>query len=370
MNDLAAHPFPLHRVVPKSDWTPPAGTRFISADDHQMEPPRLWEDRLTGADKARAPRHWQDEFNLHHLEVDGVSYDTPGFEPDNHPEGRPGFWDVKHRLADMDAEGIEASVIFHQHAAALIRMQDKDLWFKCIDVFNEWLAEWRMAAPNRLFPVAYLPTIYKPEMSRDYMQKIKDLGFQAVEIPSFPRGVRYNGKEMLPMWEAIEEAGLPLSMHVGVHIDATGTGALGINMARNMQPFYALFPQLVFSGLFDRFPNLKIVFTEGGASWAAPSIANADKIYRDYAAVLRPKLEHKPSYYWHRNCWTTFMDDPVALDLIDWIGADKMMWSIDYPHPEGVFGESMRIAKQIYDKGGEENFKKIVGGNAAALWGI
>jgi len=46
------------------------------------------------------------------------------------------------------------------------------------------------------------------------------------------------------------------------------------------------------------------------------------------------------------------------------------MWSIDYPHPEGVFGESMMIAKQIYDKGGEERFKKIVGGNAAKLWGI
>jgi len=64
------------------------------------------------------------------------------------------------------------------------------------------------------------------------------------------------------------------------------------------------------------------------------------------------------------------MDDPVALDLLDWIGVDKLMWSVDYPHPEGVFGESMQIAKQIYDKAGEESFKKIVGGTAAKLWGI
>ena len=66
-----------------------------------------------------------------------------------------------------------------------------------------------------------------------------------------------------------------------------------------------------------------------GASWVAPSITGADKIYRDYYSVLRPRIEHKPSYYWHKNCWTTFMDDPAALDLIDWIGEDKMMWSID-----------------------------------------
>ena len=368
MNDLTAF-WPKNRVLSKGDWTPPAGTRFISSDDHLMEAENLWEDRLKGPDKDRAPKFWQDEQGIFHLVVDGESYNTPGFDL-SFPEGRPGFWDTQKRIEDMDAEGIDASITFHSRAAALIRMKDKDLWFKCIDVFNEWMAEWKMAAPDRLFPVAYLPTFYKPEMTRDYMQKIKDLGFKAVEIPSAPRGVRYNGSEMLPMWEAIAEAGLPLSIHIGVALEYTGTGALAANINRNLQPFNPLFGQLVFSGLFDRFPDLKIVFTEGGASWVAPSITGADKIYRDYISALRPRIEHKPSYYWHKNCWTTFMDDPVALDLIDWIGEDKMMWSIDYPHPEGVFGESMKIAKQIYDKAGEERFKKIVGGNAAKLWGI
>lgn len=131
-----------------------------------------------------------------------------------------------------------------------------------------------------------------------------------------------------------------------------------------------LFGQLVFSGLFDRFPNLKVVFTEGGASWVAPTLAGSDKIYRDYITAIRPKIEHKPSHYWHQNCWTTFMDDPVALDLVDWIGEDKLMWSVDYPHPEGVFGESMQIAERMHAKLGDVRFRKIVGGNAAKLWGI
>jgi predicted TIM-barrel fold metal-dependent hydrolase len=369
MNKQTAIAWPKDRELSKGDWTPPAGTRFVSSDDHLMEVPHLWEDRLKGADKDRAPKFWQDERGIFHMEVEGVSYNTPGFDLE-FPEGRPGFWDTQSRLEDMDAEGIDASITFHSRAASLIRMQDKDLWFKCMDVFNEWLSEWRMAAPDRLFPVAYLPTFFKPEMTRDYLQKVKELGFKAIEIPSSPRGVRYNGKEMLPMWEAIAESGLPLSIHIGVNLEFSGSGALGANLNRNLQPFNALFGQLVFSGLFDRFPDLRIVFTEGGAAWVAPTISGADKIYRDYATAIRPKIEHAPSYYWHKNCWTTFMDDPVALDLVDWIGEDKMMWSIDYPHPEGVFGESMSIAKKIYDRLGEKRFKKIVGGNAAALWGI
>ena len=369
MNQQSPIAWPKHRELSKGLWTPPEGTRFVSSDDHLMEVPHLWEDRLKGADKDRAPKFSQDERGLFHMSVDGIDYETPGFDME-FPEGREGFWDVSKRLADMDAEGIDASVVFHGRSAGLIRMADKDLFFRCMDVFNEWLSEWRMAAPDRLFPVAYLPTLFKPEMTRDYIQKLKELGFKAIEIPSAPRGIRYNGKEMLPMWEAIAESGLPLSIHIGVGMEFTGSGALGANLNRNLQPFNALFGQLVFSGLFDKFPDLKIVFTEGGSSWAASTITGADKIYRDYATALTPKLEHAPSYYWHRNCWTTFMDDPVVMDVIDWIGEDKVMWSIDYPHPEGVFGESMLVAKNIFDRLGTERAQKVVGGNAAKVWGI
>lgn len=368
MNELSPLAWPRDRRVPEPSWRPPAGTRLISSDDHVLEIPHLWEDRLKGADKDRAPKFWRDETGFH-LMVDDQSYDVPGLSGD-FTDGREGLWDIQGRLADMDAEGIEASIVYHQRTPSLIRMADKELFARCIDVFNEWMAEWRLAAPTRLYPVAYLPTFFKPEATHDYLQKLKALGFKAMEIPTNPKGVRYNSSQMDPMWKAIAESGIPLSFHIGAYLNFSGRGSLGANLNANLMPFTGLFGQLVFSGTFDRYPDLKIVFTEGGASWAAATIANADKIARDYATALRPKLAHEPSWYWRNNCYTTFMEDQVALELVDRIGADKMMWSVDYPHVESVFSESERVLKDVFDAVGTEKAQRIVGGNAAEVWGI
>ena len=368
MDRLLPIVWPKDRQIPERRWTPPAGTRLISADDHVLEVPGLWEDRLKGADKDRAPKFWRDEVGFH-MTVGEDSYDVPGL-PVGFTEGREGFWDVGKRLADMDAEGIEASIVYHGRAAGLIRMADKDFFVRCMDVFNEWLAEWRLAAPERLIPVAYLPTFFQPEATRDYLQKLKDLGFKAIEIPTNPRGVRYNSSEMEPMWAAIEESGFPLSVHIGAYLQYSGRGSLGANLNANLMPFQGLFGQLCFSGVLERHPELRVVFTEGGAGWAAAGIATADKIYRDYASELRPKLANPPSFYWRRQCYATFMDDPVALAMVDHIGAENIMWSVDYPHPESVLGESCEIVKEIFDTVGEERAKKIVGGNAAKIWGL
>ena len=86
--------------------------------------------------------------------------------------------------------------------------------------------------------------------------------------------------------------------------------------------------------------------------------------------MLKPKLGNLPSFYWNRQCYATFMVDPPALDMVDRIGADNMMWSTDYPHPEGCVGYSGEVARQIWETVGADKAKKILGGNAAKLWGL
>ena len=80
MNSFTATPWPKDRVMPARSWERPAGMRVISSDDHLIEEPGLWENRLKGADKDRAPRFWKDETGFH-LEVDGQNYDVPGLPP-------------------------------------------------------------------------------------------------------------------------------------------------------------------------------------------------------------------------------------------------------------------------------------------------
>ncbi|MEJ0045188.1 MAG: amidohydrolase family protein [Rhodospirillales bacterium] len=197
-----------------------------------------------------------------HMTVDGADFDVPGL--DSHlGEGRPGMWDRDARLADMDAEGIDTSLFFHSRAMGLVRMEDKAFFTRCMDVYNEWLAEFCAPHPDRLVGVGILPTIYNPAASHDYLQKMQALGLKALEIPSAPKNVPYNASKMEPLWSAIEESGIPVMFHIGAYMEFRGAGATGANLTKNLGPHRPLWALLAFSGILERHPGLKVVFCEG-----------------------------------------------------------------------------------------------------------
>lgn len=363
--------WPMNRESMDDGWRPPQGTRVISVDDHGMEEEGLWEKRLTGADKDRAPKLWQNkDDNRWHMQVDGQDYDVPGL--DSHiGEGRPGMWDPIERLKDMDAEGIDVSLFFHSRAMSLVRMQDKEFFTRCMNVYNEWLAELCSANEKRLVGVGILPTIYKPEDTRQYLEFMKGLGLKALEIPSAPKNVPYNASAMEPMWEAIADSGIPVMFHVGAYLEFRGQGALGANLTKNLGPYRPLASLLMFSGILERHPNLKIVFCEGGFGWVPWTLQDADRIYQVYETEMRPKLKELPSYYFKRQCYSAIMSDDVGLKLArDYDMTDNLLWSCDYPHGESVFGESRREVKKIFDVLGDEKGKDVVGRNAEKLWNL
>lgn len=368
--EFALIPQPGERVVSKDSWRPPAGVRMISADDHNQEVPHLWEERLPAKFQSRAPKTWIDEKGIWNTEIFGKSFNTPGVDAIG--TNTPGYWDLEQKLKEMDAEGIEASVMYHGQLQVLnaIMGEDPELYIACMQVYNEWLSEYTAPYRDRLVGVAMLPAFLKPEIARDQMQMIKQLGFKSVQMPSYPKGVRYNSRELDPVWEAVVESGIPLSFHVTAIREFSGWGSLGANLTRNLSPFRPLFGQLMFSGVFERHPELKVVFAEGGATWVADALYAMDGICRSYYPALKPKLSHLPSYYWKRQCYATFMDDPIAMQLIDRLGADNVMWSLDYPHAEGVHGFAGDVAKSIYDTIGHDKAAKVLGGNAAKLYDL
>jgi predicted TIM-barrel fold metal-dependent hydrolase len=361
-------PWPVDRVIPETSWRPPAGTVVVSADDHLVEPD-LWIDRLPVADRDRAPRVHRDELG-YHLTINSESFDQPGFNS-LVVEGRPGMGDLDARLADMDAEGVDASFLFASRAMGLFtQIDDKDLVVRCYHAYNEWLAELQSQAPNRIFGVAVLPTIYRPETTAAYCRKLAGLGFVAMQLPSYPRDIRYNASAMEPMWAAIEESGIPVSFHIGASGAHRGAGALGTSVTAALQPFRELWCLLAFSGILERHPGLRVVFTEGGISWVPAALFDADKQFKAYATEVRPKLRELPSYYWFRQCYATFMNDPAGLRLVDMIGYEHMLWSVDYPHPEGNLGENIEVMRSIFDCLPEDEARAVVGGNAASVWDL
>ena len=190
--------------------------------------------------------------------------------------------------------------------------------------------------PGRLYGAGILPTIYSPERTADYIQKLKAWGYVAMQIPSHPRAERvwYNGSKWDVMWDAIEESGIPLLL----------PHRREPQLPRARRPRHlphdglpALPPPLVAAHLLRDAgappPRMNVIFTEGGISWVPAALYDADKTYRQFESEMKPQLAEMPSYYWFRQCYATFMDDPSGIKILDDIGPEHALWSADYPHP-------------------------------------
>ena len=338
----------------------------MSADSHWLEPDGFV-DRMPEKFRDRAPRgRWGEDG--YHFEADGRSLDNPAL-PSMLIEGVEGMWDVPSRMRDLDAEGVEKGMVFGQKAFGVIRSEDMEYVQSVFDAYNELLAEFCAKAPGRLYGVGML-NYWDPARTKDELQKLKALDYRGAVMPSLPPRVYYNSRAMEPMWDAIEEAGLPVSFHVGETFDARGLGGLATTIVVAFQPFRRLWSLLTFSGILERHPGLRVVFTEGGIAWVPSALYDADRVYASFESQMNPKLANPPSFYWHQNCLATFMEDPYGLQQIDLIGAENAMWSSDYGHPESTIGYTRKSIEDIYTQVGEEAAGKIVGGNALRVWDL
>lgn len=360
-------PIPPLRTPHAPDWRPPAGVRVISTDDHNLEPLHLWEERLPAKWKAQAPRLYRDANGALNLDAEGKSLLPKGVN-EQVSGGLPGYWDIDEKIKAMDAEGIHASFLFHGVTQGLNRLEDKDLYVACVEVYNEWLIEYCRGHLDRLVPVAILPAFLQPEAAQAWVTQIQAQGYKALQMPAFPRGVRYNSRSMDPLWAAIQDSGIPLMFHVGPYVEFFGNGSTGANITRNLAPYRGLLAQLVFSGALERHPGLQVVFCEGGATWVAQAIADMDYIVRTYHTELKPQLGVMPSEIWRRQCHASFIVDAAALRLVDLIGEDNIMWGADYPHAEGTWGYTGEMLHDMWQVLGPQAGAKFLGGNAARLW--
>ncbi len=344
----------------------------ISADEHIVEPDEFWNDwlpaALPGPLRDRAPRRIGPGVALDGTTVMRTFTLFP--ELVQVSDDAPGASSVIERVTVHQQHGIDAAVVYPQRANAMWGIDDHDLRDACFDAYNSWLAAQCRASDGRLVGVPVLSTVHRPERTAEAIARLRELGFRTMMLPNYPREVRYGAPEAEPLWAAIEASGLPLDFHISEAPDGNGPGELGSYLMASFQPFRKLWSYLVFSGIFDRHPGLRIVFAEGGISWIPSALDHADRIHEEFRSHLRPTLAHPPSHYWHTHCWATFMDDPRGLDQLAHIGADRVLWASDYPHPEGTAGGTARVLADLTTRFGVATSAAIAGGNAAAVYGL
>lgn len=351
----------------------PAGTRIVSADSHMIEQD-YWYDGFPAHKKDEAPRM---RF------VDGYFDMTIGDRHMTPPEiarhlcsameCTPGLNDVAARLRDLDIEGVEKELIFPQRLFGLFMFGEMQNREEVFGLYNEAIARRCAEAPDRLYPVM-VPNYWDMDAAETSVRRCAELGARGLMVPLKPgrdkhgKHINYNDPKLDPLYAAIAASGIPIIFHIGEAIPTAMPGAAGISVLTQMQGFRLQWSSLTFGGVFDRYPALKAVFVEGGLTWVASMLHDADMAYTHFPTSMNPKLKHAPSWYWRNHCYATFMTDPVGLSLLDRIGAETCLWSSDYPHQESTFGYTRSSIQAVFDATSVDKAQMILGKTALRLF--
>ena len=298
--------------------------------------------------------------------------------------GRSGAWDPARRLRELEADGIAAEVIFpdgSQNNAPPFQAAEgpgaigADPVLQAVGAwaYNRWLAEFCAHAPGRHAGVA-LVTLHDVDEAVRQIRWAAQHGLRGVLLPS---GVGplpfYHHPRYEPIWSACQELRLPLHTHVGSaapdYGDLPGSGALFAyeSLWFSHRPLWFL----IWGGVFERHPELKVVFAEQGADWVPDTTRIMDNMYAHMFRHEQKRLSLKPSEYWQRQCYVEamFLSRREAR-MRERIGVGNMLWGSDYPHYEGSWPRSKELIARALEDVSEEHRRAILSENAAALYGF
>jgi uncharacterized protein len=292
--------------------------------------------------------------------------------------GRPGHRDPLERLKDMDTDGVDASSSYCEVSAFRYLYMIKNGWREATRAFNTALAEFASADPTRLI-VSYQIPIHDIDGAFEEVRWAASVGCKSLQLPVFPAELGlpdYWDSRYDPLWTAIQDADLPICCHIGLNTQLEGLAR------RDPTPQKGVFVPLVamsaaealgmwiMGGVFERFPQLKVVFVEPGLGWVPWWLYIVDDftIRQGYDF---PAISELPSHYFHQNVYLTFIDEPDALrHAHDSLGIENIMWSSDYPHPVSSWPRSKEIVERMFHAVPDAERELVVSGNASRVWKI
>lgn len=351
----------------------PPNTVVVSADNHWTCADDIFYEGFPSHLKERAPR-WMRDGKWGYWTLDGKPVLPLGrTAPLQDLESVPGCSSLEPRLRDLDAEGIDKEIVFPNTVQAFYTFPDLEVREWIFRVYNHYLSDMQAKAPGRFYGVG-LANYWDMSKARESIIELKALGLKTVFLPQYPKGANgveldYCSLEMEPLWEALDEAGLPICFHVGEFAKG-GPGGLAIGAMVGFGPFRKSLGELIFGGIFDRHPSLQVIFTEADLNWVPGALQTAAMIFETYEPFLDPKIKHHPRHYWHSNCYATFVYDPLGMRMLDIVGADRVMWSCDYVHHESNYGYGWRAKKIVLDTVSEDEARAILGGTALKVFNL
>ena len=369
----------------------------VSADSHVTEPADLWRERLDRRHRERAPRVAENpgvgprwlflaEGTAPFPVAGGFAAGRSGKElkeifGKGYEEARPSGWDPVARIADQELDGIDAELLYPSLGMTLFGMPDGELQRACFDAYNGWLAEYCRHDPRRLYG-AGLVSLEDIEAAVGDVARIAKQGMRGAMIWGAPPAERpYSDRRYDPFWAAASDHGLPVSLHIiagrGQRSrsvgDVTGSGAAadpGVWYMTVLHEVQESLARLVFGGVLERFPKLRIVSAENDVGWLPHFLYRMDHVYEKFRAMWAEPLPLRPSDYVRRQVYATFQDDPVGPATHALFGADNYMWASDFPHSDSTFPDSRKWIEKNFAGVPADVKRRIVFENAVSLYGM
>ena len=362
-----------------SDVGLPQGTVVFSADNHISLAEDIFYQRFPDNLKDKAPRIWH-ENGAYHIGHKGQSFLWDTFSAvvmqyDDLPGA--GSTNIEARIRELREDGVDKELAFPNAILALFHYPDKEVRELAFRTYNEYIAELQERSGGHFYGVGLI-NWWEPQGARRTIAELKSLGLKTFLMPLNPgtdldgNVIDYASTAMTPVWDEIEEAGLPVTHHIGESPPKIPSefNTILVSMMTNVDGFREMFSKYIFSGILDRHPKLRIGWFEGGIAWVPWALQDAEHLVASYRHMLERPIEHDVRYYWNNHMSASFMVDPLGLELIDRIGINKVMWSSDYPHNESTFGYSEKSLAAVVDAVGPEAAARIVNGNVCEFLGL
>jgi predicted TIM-barrel fold metal-dependent hydrolase len=358
--------------------------RLISGDSHINEPPDLWQSRVPAQYRARAPR-------LEHLPegdawilegaVDPINFGRNAFgglppRPNSSwcrfDEIRRGGYDPAARLAEQDADNVDAEVMYptpRLSQALFWDREDPEFHLAMIRAYNDWLSEYCAHAPDRLVGIALAANAGVGGAVEELWRSARLPGLRGVTIGMYPSGELTLSPADDPFWAAAQD----LDLSVAIHVSLTTMAPAHASKYKLTGEFRFLdaplrVAEFIYGGVFDRFPGLKLVLAEIDCGWIPYAMEQMDDRYKRQHPSERKDHKLLPSEYFRRNLYYTYITDQYGVKNRHEIGVDRILWSSDYPHTGTDWPRSWDTINRHFEGVAPEEKQMILAGNAARLY--
>jgi predicted TIM-barrel fold metal-dependent hydrolase len=368
--------------------------KILDSDMHLMEPVDLWERYIDSKFKSQAPRGLT-SVNVRDLRLahpDGRLWGLPqshgrrnsnqghNFEKNqgiyaSHAERG---WTAEVQLEAMDIEGIDVAVLYPTRGLQVLSEPNMEPSFATAlaRAYNDWLYDFCEKNPGRLLGAGMISPFDIDTAVSEVKRCIKGLGFRAI----FMRSNIMNGRTWFdeyyePLWSVVEELAIPIGFHESSSSAGRQTGdifepnfMLRRSVAQPMEQMLGLV-SLLSGGVLARHPRLRVAFLEANCTWLPWLLWRLDEGWEREGDVWAKDLSMKPSEYFKKQCFVSVEPDEDGVKyVIDYIGADRLVFSTDYPHGDSKFPHAVENFLTLEISGDAK--RKILWDNCADFYKV